>query len=331
MAPRIAIVGAGRWSSRVHLPACRELQNRGLAEYVGVCDLDADKAHDYASVLDTRPFSDLDRMIEAVGPDGIVLLVGHADMAAAVQKAIDLRVPFLCEKPPAPDLATHRELLKAAHDLPHVVAYNRRHAPYVAKAKEWLADETLQVVAVHFARHRRRAEDFTTTTVHAIDAALFLAGDLVAARIEAAPTGHVTNFFVDGWTAAGTRVTVLVTPDTGSAEEHYVCRSTDRTVRVAFPQEPIIDRPGRVELHEGNEVVKRLRPEDFGLADTDLPALIGILGEQERFARMLAGEADSLSTLRTSLGTQVLREELRRLIGHGRRSVDWRAQSDADG
>lgn len=294
----------------MHLRALRTIQGAGLTECAAVCDLDQAKAGPYAAELDAVVFTDLDAMVREIRPDGLALLVNTQAMPTAISKAIGYRLPFLCEKPPATDSDTHARLMDAAGDLPHVVAYNRRFAPYVAKAKEWLAGETLQVVTAHFSRHRRRGEDFTTTAVHAIDTALHLSGPLASARIEIAATGHVRNFFINGWTEDGVHVNIMVTPDTGSAQEHYIVRSTDKTVRVAFPQRPMIDSPGYVELHENNEVSARLTAADFGIDEDDLPALLGIQAEQELFARMLAGEAESISTLSTSLETQRLREQL---------------------
>lgn len=325
MPPRICLVGAGRWSTSVHLPALQRLQASRLAEYSGVCDLDAAKARAYASALDAAPHTDLDAMLDDLHPDGLLLITGPGQLPDVIRTAIGRGIPFLCEKPPATDAETHRELRDAAGALPHVVAYNRRHAPYIARAKEWLEGAELQAVACHFARHRRRDEDFTTTAVHGIDAALYLAGaELETARLEVAPAGGVVNFFIDGWTTNGVRVSILVTPDTGSAQEHYTIRSADRTVALAFPQNPMVDRPGWVELHQENRVAARLTAADFGLADDDLSALIGVQAEEERFARMLAGEAVSISTLATSLQTQQLREQLCHPGLTERISVDWR-------
>ena len=317
------MVGAGAWSTRSHLPAMKRIQAAGLAEYPAVCDLDEAKAKPYAAELDAASYADLDAMVREVRPDGLALIVGPAAMADVILRAVEHRVPFLCEKPPAPDLATHRRLVEAAGDLPHATGYNRRSSPYLAKAKEWLAGERLQTVTVHFTRHRRHDPDFTTTAVHGIDTAVYLAGPLASARIETAPAGAVQNVFINGWTAAGTRVDITVLPDTGSAQEHYICRSADRTVRVAYPQHPMIDYPGYVERHEGNQVIERLSHADFGLEADDLPALIGILGEQELFARMLAGEAEPISTLETSLHAQELREPLQHLPRDRVSSLDF--------
>jgi len=322
MAPAICVVGAGHWSTSAHLPALKRVQEAGLADYAGVCDLNEDRSKPYAAELNAGAYTDFDKMIREVKPDGLTLVVGCRDMPGMILKAIEHGIPFLCEKPPATDAGTHIRLLDAAGDLVHAVGYNRRHAPYVTRAKEWLAGEVLQTVTAHFIRHRRREADFTTTSVHAIDTVLYLAGELESARLEIAPTGHVCNSFISGWTREGVRVDVTITPDTGSAQEHYIARSTEKTVRVAFPQRPMIDYPGYVELHEKNQVTRRLTCTDFGLAEDDLPGLTGVLAEEELFARMLTGNAEPRSTLRTSLQTQQLRELLA-CSPTGRTQIEW--------
>ena len=311
MTPRMAVVGAGSWSTEMHLPAARRVQAEGLADYVGVADLNPEAARPYAARLDAAAFTDADEMLRKTEPDGVLLLVRQHDMPGLIATMAELGLPFLCEKPPAPDTQTHRRLIEVGGDLPHVVAYNRRHAPYVQQAKAWLEGVRPHLVLCEMVRYRRREEDFSGTAVHGIDTALYLAGEpLAEARIEVAPVEAVNNFFIDGWTTGGTRVSVLVTPDTGSRQEHYTVRSIDRNVLVAFPMRHMIDCPGYAELHDDREVAARITNEDLGVEPDDHPALLGVRAEHERFARIVAGEASSVATLANTLQTQQLRERL---------------------
>ncbi len=122
-----------------------------------------------------------------------------------------------------------------------------------------------------------------------------------------------------GWTHAGVRLDVLITPDTASAVEHYVVRSAERTVFLSFPQKQMMDLPGVVELHESNRVVSRMSAAEFGMDATDFPTLGGILAEQTTFCGMLRGEARATSTLAGTLQTQQVREALSHLLGQGGR------------
>ena len=258
-------------------------------------------------------------MIRDCKPDGLALLVRPESACTALMRVcLAHGMPFMVEKPPTPDAATHRELIQAVGDLTHIVAYNRRHAPYITQARTWMQGEDLQCVTAMFTRHRRREHDFTTTAVHAIDTARFLAGDdLVALDLSLHHTGEACNFFLNGWTADNIRVDILITPDTASAVEHYILRGTQRTVIARFPHPSLMDVPGGVEYHEENQMVQRLTHADFDCTPDDLPGLGGVRGEHEVFIKALNGEAVPGATLAATLQTQIIREELGRMITRG--------------
>jgi predicted dehydrogenase len=306
----------------MHLPALRNLAKVQDVACVGVCDLNRSSAEEYARQLPGTPAActDVDEMLATLRPDGVLVLVPPPVAADVIARVARRRVPFLTEKPPAPDTATHRRLIEHVGDLPHVVAYNRRHAPYVQQARDWMRDQPVQSVTVLFSRHHRREPDFTTTAVHAIDTAWHLAGgDFAAMRIEAAPAGQAVSYFIHGWTRGGSRIDILLTPDTASATEHYIVRSAERTVLLSYPQPSMMDVPGYVELHEANKVVARKGAADFGIDPEDFPTLGGILGEQVSFCEVLRGAAEPVSTLANTLQTQQVREALSQLLARGGR------------
>ncbi len=317
---RIAVVGAGHWSTLMHQPALKRLIGEGRLEVAAVCDLDAEKARAYADVLGVeKTFSDLEEMTAAVDPDGLVLLVPPGISAGVIRRAVKLGKPFLVEKPPAPSSDEHRRLIDEVGDLVHVVAYNRRHSPYITKARELLAGHEPQVVACHFSRSRRRKEDFSTTAVHGIDTVRCLGGDWASMRLEVAHTGTVLNFFIDGWTRDGARVDMHITPDTGSGEEHYFVRTEDVNVFVVFPHWSLADKPGFVEARRNKIARERFGPDELGLDAGDNSQMAGICSEHLAFARALGGEAQPGSTLSATLQTQVIREELKKVIDSGAR------------
>jgi hypothetical protein len=172
---RLCVVGAGSWSTEMHLPALRTLQRRGAVRFAGVCDADAAKATDYARQLDAETvFTDADAMLARVRADGVILII----------------------------------------------------------------------------------------------------------------------------------------PNTASAEEHYTIRTAPRTVFLSFPHRGVHDAPGWVERREGNKVVERLGPADFGFKPDDFPGLTGILGEHETFIRLLQSGRTAASSLAATLQTQEVRERL---------------------
>lgn len=326
---RLAMLGAGRWSSRMHRPALRRLCDDGVVQVVGVCDRDAAAAEAWAEGFDKPPlFSDPETMLDQSRAEGLVIVTPLDVTAEMIRLAARRQVPFLAEKPPAPDSTTHQALHDTVGNLPHIIAYNRRHAPYMTEAVEWMRDAPTHTVTCMFVRYHRWEEDFTGTAVHAIDTARFLAGgDLAEARLEAASTDHAVHFFLNGWTDRGVRVDILITPDTGSSMEHYWLRGSMRSARVAFPFPHTIDLPGGVELHETNQIAQRITAGDLGVSAEALEVLDGIVAEHARFASMLRGQAEAVSTLKTSLQTQVLREELAELLGEIR---DGRSRTSRD-
>jgi predicted dehydrogenase len=304
---RLAIVGLGGWASRMHVPVCRRLQEEGRARYCGLCDRDEAKSQSAAASLGGKPYADLEEMLSAERPDGLIILVKPDVTPHLIQRAIELRIPFLTEKPPTPSASVHRRLMEDAGDLPHLVAYNRRFTPYAEKAREWLAGHAVQSVEATMCRFRRREADFTDTAVHLIDAALFLAGDrAVEARVESVRKDDILNLFATVWTVGNGRIQLAITPDSAFTEEEYCLRATTRIARIAHPLQGV--DAGRVRLYEENELRQDLAARDFGMAEDDWPALSGILAEHRNFIDLLEGKRPSLATLQDTLNTQILRE-----------------------
>lgn len=316
---RICTIGAGGWATRMHLPALKVIAESENVRFPAVCDLDRPLAEHFARELGAEnAVTNARLMLEEFEPDGVAILTQEDVSPELMTLAAKRGVPFIVEKPPAADTETHRSLIKTVGELPHMVAYNRRHCPYVVQVKKWLEGITPQSVIANFIRYRRREADFTATAVHAIDTVRHLAGGNVSImHFEVVPLGEMFNYFLVGWTKAGTRVAINIVPNTASAQEHYFIHSTDRTASVSFPHPQTMDVPGFVELHEGNKLAKRMRPADFGIAEDDLPALGGIVNEHRLFIRMLRGEEKAICTLGTTLQTQEIRAELKRLISLG--------------
>ncbi|MBI3830210.1 MAG: Gfo/Idh/MocA family oxidoreductase [Planctomycetes bacterium] len=313
MLKRLGIVGLGGWASSMHLPVCRKLFEEKRAVYCGLCDRDEAKARKAAELLDGRPYADLSAMVKAERPDGLILLVKPDATPVLIESAIEFRLPFLTEKPPAPSVQIHGDLLEKTRELPHVIAYNRRFTPFAAKAREWMAGQPLQSVEAVFSRHRRREPDFTGTAVHGIDTVLFLAGGrLEAARLETVQAGAVRNYFMTAWTREHCRIALSVTPDAASTEEEYSVRSAARLARIVHPQQA--PNLGGVRLFEENRMHSDLGPGDCGWTERDLPELSGIRDEHLNFIGLLEGKEPSRATFQDTLNTQIVREAFGKML-----------------
>jgi predicted dehydrogenase len=321
MPKRLAVIGLGGWASSMHVPVFRRLQEEGRAEYCGLCDRDESKAQRAAlEIKKGKVYTDLDHMLASEKPDGMIILVKPDAAPALIQRAIELRLPFLTEKPPSTSVPVHQRLIDGVKDLPHVIAYNRRFTPHTAKAREWLSALPLQNVDASFCRFRRLEPDFTGTAVHAIDSVLFLAGNPVAeARIEAVKKDTVFNFFITAWTKGNCRLSILVTPDTACAEETYSMRATSRSAKIFHPLGE--KDMGHVQLFDGNQMQQDLTARDFGISDSDRPAFNGILNEHRHFLDVLEGRQRSFSTLQDTLNTQIIREACAGLLSNAARQA----------
>ena len=177
----IALVGAGRHSTKQHAPALQHLAatEHHRVRLAAVCDLQprkADEARDRFGFA--RSVYTIDALITEVRPDAVVLVMPIALIVPVALQFIDLGVPVLIEKPMGGGLEEARRLARAAEGARVMVSLNRRFDPGVRLALEW-ARERGPVRAVHgvMRRHRRNEADFLWGTgVHLLDLLCHVAG-----------------------------------------------------------------------------------------------------------------------------------------------------------
>ena len=110
--PRIAIVGAGSLSTKRIYP------NIGAAgaQLVAVCDLDAEKAERNSRRYGGRPFEDLEIMLDAIDPDGVIVCIGPEAHAEVASRVLKLGYPVYTEKPPAGSAAAALDVARVAKE-----------------------------------------------------------------------------------------------------------------------------------------------------------------------------------------------------------------------
>ena len=110
---KVIVVGAGRWSNKMHLPAILPLAQKNLIEICGVCDLNLIEAKLFAEKVNCKNISaNFDELVSQFKPDGVILLVTPAAMPNLIKSCINYKLPFICEKPPATDAKIHRQLME---------------------------------------------------------------------------------------------------------------------------------------------------------------------------------------------------------------------------
>src|SRR6266542_3643694 len=182
--PRLCIVGAGGLSTSRIYP------NVGAAgaELVGVCDLDREKAERNARRFGGTPYIDLEQMLAAEKPDGVILCIGprqHAELAPVVMR---LGFPVYTEKPPAPSAAHALAVARVSRETGMLctTAFKKRYNVAYNRAREWIRsfpEEDLLSLSVDYASGPYRSQgdehpfllDFA---IHLIDLVGYLFGDV---------------------------------------------------------------------------------------------------------------------------------------------------------
>lgn len=181
--PRICMVGAGSLATRRIYPYLAAAGGK----LVGVCDLDAEKARRNATLYGGEVHTDMEQMLAAQKPDGVMICVGPAAHARLATTALRLGYPVYTEKPPAEDAAGALALARVAKEtgLLCMTAFKKRHTEAAARAKRWIAGfppDDLLSLSVDYCSgpypndtpHRSFLLDFT---VHILDLTLYLFGD----------------------------------------------------------------------------------------------------------------------------------------------------------
>jgi predicted dehydrogenase len=146
---RIGLVGAGWWTTAVHLPA---LAANPRAEIVAIADRDLEKARVAAHAYDVPHFFASHRDLLHLELDGVIVATAHDSHFNPAYDALAAGADVLIEKPMTVD-PTEAELLveRAAHAERHLhVGYTLLHTAPVARLREVIHEGALgEIVAIN--------------------------------------------------------------------------------------------------------------------------------------------------------------------------------------
>ncbi len=288
---KLCMIGCGNFARQFHGPA----QQRCAAqdpelELAACCDVDANRARDYGRAFGyARHYTELLAMLTAERPDAVVLAVPPEITSTAASLVLARGFPLLLEKPPGIFPAQLAGLIEAADQgrARAQVGFNRRFMPVMRRAREILdgafGPTPVGRIDYEMLRFDRWDRDFSTTAVHAIDAAHFLAGSpFRTARLDYQPLvregREAAGVAIELECASGTRVRIGIQPVAGcnseSAKIHAVGQSL--AIKIPFPGKSMGD--GTVEHWRGDELVA-----SFSDAGGDALEKMGILGETKAF------------------------------------------------
>jgi len=237
---KICVIGCGQLANSHHGPAyVKYAQEHADTELTACSDVIEQRAVDFARRFGfQRHYADLLRMLAVENPDAVCLVVPPSITAQLACQILRLQYPLLIEKPPGLTVAETDRMISAARlsGTPNQVAFNRRYTPLVSLVKTLLADHVapgeLQHLQYDFYRIGRTDADFSTTAIHGIDTARFLAGSDYA-RIsfhyqELPALGPTTaNILMDCTFQSGTTAQISFCPVSGAVIERATLHAFD--------------------------------------------------------------------------------------------------------
>ncbi len=291
MSVKICMAGCGGFASLCHGPAQRRLREL-IPELIlaACCDTDADRARAYGDAFGyARRYSDISQMLSAEKPDAVILAVPPSATCAAATKVLELGIPLLLEKPPGMTRAELGCLMAAAKKggAAAQVGFNRRYMPVVREARRILDGAfpagSVGRIDYEMVRFDRWDPDFSTTAVHALDAALYLArSPFRSANVSFQPQTkgrlETANILVDAECACGTRVLINIQPVSATNAESVRIRAGGQSLSLAIPVSPTTPGHGSVEHWRSDELVSSFSDRDAGPVDR-----MGVLGETGAF------------------------------------------------
>jgi predicted dehydrogenase len=241
---RLAVIGAGSHSTSNHgaaLRACRAAQPDQV-ELAAVCDLDLKKAQTYASKFGfLKTYDDYDRMLASERLDGLIAITPLPFTERIAGDLLTKGLPLVIEKPPGETSQATRRLLQIAerHSAPHMISFNRRFAPVITKAREWLAGpgkgRPPKLMIGRMLRRARREEGFVVGTgIHLIDAILSFMGRPEAVFTRKVPSGVEGRYFYDASVRcqAGGLADIILSSDVGVNEETFEIHGPEYCIQI---------------------------------------------------------------------------------------------------
>ncbi len=278
MAFKICTIGCGQIAFSHHGPAyVRYAREHAGTELAACCDILEQKAVDFSTQFGFQRFyTDVARMLEVERPDAVCLIVPPSKTCQLTCQILSMGFPLLLEKPPGLTVAETDRMIAAARTsgTPNQVAFNRRYSPLVRLLKSRLAENPapgdLQHIQYHFYRVGRTDADFSTTAIHGIDTARFLADsdfDRVSFHYDEVPRTRpaAVNVFMDCTFLSGVTAQISFLPVSGAVIERAILHSLDQIFFLNLPVWNGFDTPGSlVQIVKGTVVSEVSGPEAAG-------------------------------------------------------------------
>ena len=287
----ICMIGCGSFAQLCHGPAQRKYAgSHPDVRLAACCDVDENRAREYAKAFGfARHATDIPAMLATEKPDAVILAVPPVMTCDVASLVLERGFPLLMEKPPGISPAELGRLIAAAEKggARAQVAFNRRYMPVMRRARAILdagiRPESVGRIDYEMIRFDRWDPDFSTTAVHAVDAALFLArSPFLAAeiRLQTQQGGNreAVNIAVEAECAAGTQVRVNIQPVAGFNADTAKIHAVGQSLVIKIPVSPQSTANGTLEHWCGDKLITT-----FSDHACDAVEKLGVFGETEAF------------------------------------------------
>ena len=247
---RIALIGAGAFG-RKHIQVLAAVPGFELA---GIAD-PSPAARALAHGIGVPWHPDPDGLLDAVRPDGAIVVTPNRLHVAHGMLCIARGVPALVEKPVAETPEAGERLAEAAEGagVPVMVGHHRRHNPILEAARDVVASGRLgRIVAVNLTWLLRKPDSYYDTAwrrepgggpvlinlVHEIDSLRFVVGEIAA--VQAMLSSQARCFAVEDTAAVALRFAcgalgTIIVSDAVEAPWNWEMTSAENAM---YPQQP---------------------------------------------------------------------------------------------
>jgi len=177
---KLAVIGTGGWGKN-HVRVLSE-----LGHLAAVCDVDAQRAKEFAAKYQVRGYSSVDEMLRQEELDGVDVCTPASTHLSVASKTLAAGVNTFVEKPMTSTLKEGEELIKVAEASGKIltVGFIERFNPAIIELKKITKEGSLgRPLLFEYRRENRRGENITDVgvvkdaSVHDIDTARWLFGE----------------------------------------------------------------------------------------------------------------------------------------------------------
>lgn len=292
----LVLIGCGSFSRFVHGPAHREnARHFPWIHLAACCDSDLAKAQAYARDFGfARAYQRVDEMLQQERPDAVFLVVPPAVTAKVAGEILKQGYPLFLEKPPGLESRELSHLIALANkaNIPTQVGFNRRYMPLIAAGKAILDQRFSRISQVDYQliRYHRDEPDFSSTAIHALDAALYLAGSPyhnVKFHYQDIETesGRTSSLSLQAQCAHDTQIRINIQPMSGYVAETVTVHGYGQTLTIDLGSGEL-ENLGQILYYEKNRLVHQQRDSSSSPQEKQ-----GIVHELRSFCQALRDHA----------------------------------------